>query len=53
MPIHAVKLRIKNSNNADGTKKELKIIRIYNLGIEPHTSVNRCHIRSTQPQKYP
>ena len=53
MPIHAVKFKIKKSNNAEGTKKELKIISIYSLGIEPHISVNRCPIRSIHPQKYP
>ena len=51
MPIHAVKFKIKKSNNDEGTKKEHKIIRIYNLGIEPQISVRRCHIRTIHPPK--
>jgi hypothetical protein len=41
IPIQAVKFNMRKSNKTEGTKNELRIIRMYNLGIEPQISVNR------------
>ena len=46
-------IKIKNRSRAEGTKKELRIIRIYRRGIDPHISVNLCPERSTHPPKNP
>ena len=36
-----IRFKIKKSSIAEGTKKELNIIKIYSRGIDPQISVNR------------
>ncbi len=53
MPIHAVRFRIRNRSSTEGTRNELRMIRMYKRGMDPHNSVRRCPIRSIQPPKNP